>query len=212
MLERAAFRNQQPFIVRLLDLDCAVLHCLTPPQSSALVFAFEYGNAHLVPLLTRIWPLPDDLPHAAGMGDFARVKRWFDAAGRSALGDPNDHYPGNDPRARANLHRGAATVQQVLDVALAWACMNRQLASFLLDHGADINTRWGTHEPASILHERAVRNDYQVARFLIDHGIDMTIEDRRWNGTAEGWARYAAGNEEMADFLAAAQQQQKGSQ
>jgi hypothetical protein len=176
--------------------------------------ADEYGNAHLVPLLTRIWPLPDDLPHAAGMGDLARVKRWFDAAGRAALGDPNDHYPGNDPRARANLHGGAATVQQVLDVALAWACMNRQLeiASFLLDHGADINTRWGTHEPASILHECAVRNDYEAARFLIDHGIDMTIEGYRWQSTAEGWARYAAENEEMADFLAAAQQQQKGSQ
>jgi hypothetical protein len=36
-----------------------------PPQSSALGFALEYGNAHLVPLLRRIWPLPDDLPHAA---------------------------------------------------------------------------------------------------------------------------------------------------
>jgi hypothetical protein len=105
-LEGAAFRNQEPFIVRLLDLDPAVLHCPTPPQSSALVFAFEYGNAHLVPLLTHIWPLPDDLPRAAGIGDFARVKCWFDAAGRAALGDPNDHYPGNDPRARANLYGG----------------------------------------------------------------------------------------------------------
>jgi hypothetical protein len=86
-----------------------------------------------------------------------------------------------------------------------------EIASFLLDHGADINTRWGTHEPASILHECAIHN-CEAARFLIDHGIDMTIEDHRWNATAEGWARYAAENEEMADFLAAAQQQQKGSQ
>jgi hypothetical protein len=92
--------------------------------------------------------------------------------------------------------------------------MNRQLeiASFLLDHGADINTRWGTHEPASILHECAIHNNCEAARFLIDHGIDMTIEDHLWNATAEGWARYASESEEMADFLAAAQQQQKGSQ
>ena len=44
------------------------------PPSSALVFALEYGNAHLIPLLTPIWPLPDDLCHAAGVGDFARVQ------------------------------------------------------------------------------------------------------------------------------------------
>src|SRR5262249_27773236 len=96
MLERAAFTDRGPFIARLLDLDPAILHCPSPPRSSTLVFAFEYGHAHLVPLLTRIWPVPDDLPHAVGMGDFERVKRWFDAAGQPALGIPNDHYPGND--------------------------------------------------------------------------------------------------------------------
>jgi hypothetical protein len=26
------------------------------------------------------------------------------------------------------------------------------VADFLLEHGADINTRWASHEPASILH------------------------------------------------------------
>jgi hypothetical protein len=130
-----------------------------------------------------------------------------------ALGDPNGHYPGNDPRVRANLGKAPATVQPILDVALAWACMNRQLeiAAFLLDHGADINTRWSTHEPASILHECAFHNNYEAIKFLLDHGIDMTIRDHRWPATAEGWARYAAENEEMADFLAAAQPQRKGS-
>jgi Ankyrin repeats (3 copies) len=210
MLERAAFSDRGPFMARLLDLDPAVLHCPTPPRSSALVFALEYGHAHLVPLLTRIWPLPDDLPHAVSVGNFERVKRWFDAAGQPALGNPNDHYPGNDSGVRANLGGGPATAQQILDVALAWACMNRRLeiASFLLDHGADINTRWSTHEPASILHECALHNNYEAAKFLIDHGIDMTICDHRWGGTAEDWARYAAQNEEMADFLAAAEQEQ----
>ena len=40
-----------------------------------------YANTHLLPLLTRIWSVPDDLPHAAGMGNLARVKQWFDSAG-----------------------------------------------------------------------------------------------------------------------------------
>ncbi len=170
--------------------------------------ALEYGNAHLVPLLTRIWPLPDDLPHAAG--DLAGVNRWFDAAGQPALGDLNRHHPANNPQGRANLHWGTPRVQQVLDVALAWACMNRhfEVASFLLEHGADINTNWSTHEPASMLHECAVRGNYDAARFLIDRGIDMTRLDYRWNATAEGWARYAAKDEQMADFLAAAEREQ----
>ena len=111
-------------MAHLLDLDPAILHCPTPPRSSAVVFALEYGHAQLVPVLTRIWPVPDDLPHAVGVGDFERVKRWFDAAGQPALGNPNDHYPGNDPGVRANLGGGPATEQQILDVALAWACMN----------------------------------------------------------------------------------------
>ena len=45
-------------------------------------------------------------------------------------------------------------MQQVLDTALAWAVINRHfdVADFLLEHGADINTNWNSHEPASILH------------------------------------------------------------
>jgi hypothetical protein len=210
LIEIATYNNRGRFITQLLDLDAAVWHCRTPPQSAAIGFAFEYGNAHLVPLLTRIWPLPDDLPHAAGMGDLPRVTRWFDAAGLPALGDLNRHHPANCPQGRANLHWGTPMVQQVLDVALAWACMNRrfEVASFLLDHGADINTNWSTHEPASVLHECAVHGNYDAARFLIDRGIDMSRLDYRWNATAEGWARYAAKDEQMADFLAAAAREQ----
>jgi len=82
--------------------------------------------------------------------------------------------------------------------------MNRQfeIADFLLKHGANINTDWSTHEPASILHECAVHANYEAAQFLIDRGIDMTIRDYRWNSTAEGWAQYAAKDKHMAEFLA----------
>jgi ankyrin repeat protein len=211
LLEQAAFGDRGPFIEHLLALDPAILHCSSPPKSSALTFSLEYGNAHLVPLLTRIWPLPDDLPHAVGVGNFARVKRWFDDSGQPALGDPRNHHPGNNAQGRSNLHWGAPNVQQILDVALAWACMNRQLdiASFLLERGANINTTWSTHEPASILHECAFRNNYEAVQFLIDHGIDMTIRDYRWNATAEGWAYHAAKNEAMANFLAAAERRRQ---
>jgi hypothetical protein len=206
LIERASWDNNgEPFITALLEYDPALLRAEPPPPSSAIVFALGYGHAHLVPMLTRIWPLPDDLPHAAGTGNAAAVARWFNAAGQAVLGSLAHHYPANDPK-RADLGWGPVTTQQVLDVALAWACLNRhfEIASFLLERGADINTNWSTHEPASILHESAIQGNEDAVRFLIDHGADVTIKDHRYQSTAEGWARYGARNERMAGLLASA--------
>ncbi len=212
LVENASYTDRGPFIARLLEFAPAIR--VKRPPSSAVLYALEYGNAHLLPLLTPIWPLPDDLPHAAGIGDFARVKGWFDEAGRPRLGRLSQHHPTNSPATLRNLHWIPANAQHVLDVALAWACMNRhfEIASFLLERGANVNTDWSTHEPASILHECAIHGNYEAARFLIDHGIDMTICDYRWNGTAEGWALHAyavgqppLGDTKMAEFLSRAE-------
>ncbi len=209
IVEHAVVKDRGAFITRLLEFHPAVE--VRRPPSSALVFALEYGKAHLIPLLTPIWPLPDDLCHAAGVGDFSRVRGWFDEAGCPRLGNLAQHYPANNPSVLRNLHWTPATAQQVLDVALAWACVNRrfEIASFLLERGANINTDWSTHEPASILHECAIRGNYEAARFLIDHGIDMTIRDYRWNAAAEGWAHHAAKDQNMAEFLARAESARK---
>jgi len=186
IIERATLRDREDFIVALLDLHPALLRH-EPPPSKAIEFAFTYAKPHLIPILTRIWPVPDDLPHAAGMGNLSRVKQW--------------------------LNESAAPIsQQVLDTALAWSVLNNHfdVADFLLARGADINTAWSSHEPASILHELAgLHENYEAMRFLIDRGIDMTIRDYRWNATAEGWARYAANNEKMAQWLADAQRQRE---
>lgn len=210
LIQRAILRDREEFISALLDLNPALLRRRTPPQSQAIEFAFTYVKPHLIPLLTRIWPIPDDLPHAAGMGDLARVKHWFDEAGKPALGDLTHHFPTNNARTSDDLQWGSPSVQQVLDTALAWAVLNShfEVADFLLEHGADINTRWSSHEPASILHELAgFHENYEAMQFLIDRGIDMTIVDYRWGGTAEGWARHAAKNEKIAQWLAATQRQ-----
>ncbi len=200
-------KDRETFIAALLERDPTLLHTEPPPPSSAIVHALSYGNAHLVPVLTRIWPLPDDLPHAAGTGNAAAVARWFDATGQPVLGSLARHYPGNDPLFKgADLGWGPVTTQQVLDIALAWAVLNRhfEMASFLLERGADINTNWATHEPASILHEAAIQGNEDAVRFLIDHGADLTIKDYRYRSNAEGWARYGSHDERMADLLAAA--------
>lgn len=207
----AALVDRAAFLQALLDLDPAVLHCRVPPPSRALIHAFTYAQTHLLPMLLRIWPMPDDLPHAAGNGDFARVKRWFDTAGRPALGDLANHFPANDAWIRGNLNWGAPSVRQVLDTALAWAVVNNhfEIADFLLEHGADINTNWSSHEPASILHELVWHKNYEAMQFLIDRGIDMTTLDYRWAATAHGWALYAGKDEKMAQWLAEAQQRRE---
>ena len=200
-------KHRETFITALLEHDPALLRTVPPPPSQAIVHALSYGNAHLIPVLTRIWPLADDLPHAAGTGNAAAVARWFDAAGRPALGSLARQYPGSDPQFKADdLGWGPVTTQQVLDVALAWAVLNRhfEIAAFLLQRGADINTNWGTHEPASILHEAAIQGNEDAARFLVDHGADLDKEDYRYHSNAEGWARYGAHDEGMAELLAAA--------
>jgi hypothetical protein len=211
LIERAVLRDREAFIAALLDLHPAVLRRRVPPPSQAIEFAFTYAKTHLLPTLLRIWRLPNDLPHAAGNGDFARVKSWFDAEGKPALGDLANHSPANSVHPR-EPEWGEPSVQQVLDTALAWAVLNNhfEIADFLLGHGADINTNWGSHEPASILHELVYfHKNYEAIQFLIDRGIDMTIVDYRWRSTAQGWASYAVKDEKMAQWLREAQQRRE---
>jgi hypothetical protein len=212
LIEVAVLNDRGAFINALLDLDPAVLHRPAPPPSQAIEFAFTYAKTHLLPMLLRIWSMPDDLPHAAGNGDFARVQSWFDAKGQLVLGDVADHAPATSVHAR-EYQWGEVEEQHVLNTALAWAVLNNhfEIADFLLEHGADINTNWCSHEPASILHELVWYKNYEAMQFLIDRGIDMTIKDYRWRATAEGWARYAAHDEKMAHWLRQAQRRREQS-
>jgi hypothetical protein len=150
--------------------------------------ALTYAKPHLLPVLTRIWKMPDDLPHAAGIGDLPRVKQCLDESG--------------------------AAPQHVLDTALAYSVINChfEVADFLLEQGADINTKWNSHEPASVLHHLVfLPNPYESMQFLIERGIDMQIKDYRWNATAEGWARYGNSDEKMAQWLAEAERRRQPS-
>lgn len=198
----------EEFISALLDFHPAILRRQPPPPSQNIEQALTYATTHLLPLLTRIWPVPDDLVHAAGMGDLSRVKRWFDAEDKPALGDLAYQTP-TTSRWRPWIEVG---VQQVLDTALALAVINRHfdVADFLLAHGANVSTNWNSHEPASILHHLVFLPDpYGRMQFLIDRGIDLTIKDYRWGSTAAGWARHALRDEKMAQWLEEAERQRE---
>lgn len=88
LFELAMLNDHAELVNQLGELDPALLHRHPPPPSRAIEFALAYGKARVIPQLLRIWPLPDDLPSAAGMGDCEAVKRWFDPAGEPALGNP----------------------------------------------------------------------------------------------------------------------------
>src|SRR5262249_47602287 len=136
LIENAAVVGREEFVAALFDLHPAILRQQPPPPSQAIEYALTYGHPELIPLLSRIWPLPDDLPTAAGIGNIARVRQWF-------LEHPT-------------------TVQRALDEALAYSVINHHfdVADLLLKHGADIDTRWNSHEPASILHTLVFEDDY----------------------------------------------------
>src|SRR6476646_11314278 len=80
-----------------------------------------YRTTDVIPLLTRIWAMPDDLPHAAGGGNLERVKQWFDESGAQALGDLQHPRTSRPLREHDDLRWGAPAVQHVLDTALAFA-------------------------------------------------------------------------------------------
>jgi hypothetical protein len=211
LIDAASFMHDRgEFIGALLGLDPAIVRRQPPPPSKAIEWAFMYANTQLLPLLTRIWPVPDDLAHAAGIGNLERVKQWFDSAG--IVHSLDDQYPYNDPDARSHLQWDTPTAQQVLDVAFAFAVINRHfdVADFLLGHGADIDTNWNSHEPASILHHLVfLPGSYESMRFLIDRGIDMTIKDYRWDSNARGWALHGKNDQKMAQWLEEAERQRE---
>jgi hypothetical protein len=211
IIQAAAVGDRGTFITALLELDPAILRHQPPLKSQAIEHAITYGNTHLVSLLIRIWPLPQDLPHAAGTGNLARVKQWFDESGAPALGNVHDHFPHAGAHQEAYDDWGVSPEQKVLDTALAWSVINHHfdVADFLLEHGADINTRWNSHEPASILHHLVFEDDYDAMRYLIDRGIDLTITDHRWSSNAYGWALHGKHDEKMARWLEDAERQRK---
>jgi len=94
----------------------------------------------------------------------------------------------------------------VLDVALAFAVINRHfnVADFLLERGADINTNWNSHEPASILHTLGGSSGFEqhaVASVQVCHSASV---ERDVTGSCGGWNRKKTGRERRNNLKPAA--------
>jgi hypothetical protein len=62
---------------------------------------------------------------------------------------------------------------------------------WLLDHGADVNGRWG-HWDAGVtpLHLAASQGHLEAARLLLAAGADSTVRDSKHDSDALGWASF----------------------
>ena len=181
-LELAAYSDGYKFAKALLDAGACVADVDPRPESNAMVYAIDYGNRQMIELLWNLWQPAENLPTAAGIGNTKKVRSFFDNQGKlkqhAAL-----VYPEGE---------GIEASDRVLVRALALACMNEHLeiATYLVDRGADINGEWSLHEPATILHHIAFTGKLKVVQFLVERGADLSIRDLRYDSDALGWASY----------------------
>ncbi len=73
-----------------------------------------------------------------------------------------------------------------------------EVARFLLEKGADINSRGFFGAPG--LHWAAIKGHKAMVEFLLAHGADTTLCDQQFNSTALGWA-VEGKHQEIAELL-----------
>lgn len=68
---------------------------------------------------------------------------------------------------------------------------HHDLAAWLLDRGANVNSRSDAQSRHTALHSAAWNGDLEMVRLLLSRGADRTLRDEQYGGTAAGWARTA---------------------
>ncbi len=162
--------------------------------------ALYWGFPELVGVLLQRGARVRNLRIAAGVGDVARLRAFFDAHGglRPEAGRINW------PFGELPVDQQSDAPQAVLDNALGYAAMgdHERATEELLDAGAAINAYpLGFHYRGTALHWAAVRGLRAMCDLLLDQGADPSLHDLTVQKTAEGWAAYA-NHHELAAHLA----------
>ena len=126
------------------------------------------------------------LINAAGLGKLDQVKAIVSSGvdisahrRRGAPQSPDDHWPADS----------AHILGDVLSDAMFAAARNghTEVVEYLLDNGALIDAK-GVFG-ATGLHWAAINGHLKTVEFLIDRGANLTLRDKRFDSTPEGWAR-----------------------
>ncbi len=163
-----------------------------------LVQALFYGHREAAEMLAELAIVPNNLRVAAGLGRVDLLQTFFDATG-GMLADAGRDRSWYRPHDEVPERPTTDDPQEVLDEALCYACFNDRLeaAQFLLDHGADPNSK---PHFATALHFATAKGNRELIDLLFDRGADATIEDDSYASDPAGWATWG-GDESLAEYL-----------
>jgi hypothetical protein len=188
-------------VARLLDLGARIGG---NGRWSPLEEALYFGHERIVSLLLERGAGVDNLRTAAGVGDLEKVKRCFDERGELTAAAGEIAWP--FPKAIADdLRRNR---RQMLAHALVYAASFGRIdvASYLLDQGADVNLiPAGFDYSGTALHYAAFQGHREMVEWLLRHGADPAIRDTKIHTLAEDWAEHSK-HGDLAESLRRARQ------
>ncbi len=181
-LVAAASVNARGILDALLEAGCPVESC---QPWTALEEALYWAHQDMaIYLWQERGARVRSLRAASELGALDLMKEFFDASDsllphagpvRFPFGMPSENH------------------EDVLNQALILALKNLQYpaASFLLNHGADINAiPPGNHEQCTPLHQAVYMNRREMVDWLMDRGAVTNIRDPRFHHTAIQWANH----------------------
>lgn len=172
-------------VAELLIQAGADLEARTAWGASPFDWAATMGSARVAELLLAKGATGLNLITAAALGRHNAVRDFVEAGSdlsrhrrRDAPRMPDDHWPADSAHARGD----------VLSDALYAAARNghREVVEYLLDQGADVNTR-GVFG-ATALQWAAFNGHPEVVELLLARGADPDLRDSRFDADAAGWA------------------------
>lgn len=168
---------------------------------TAMEEALYWQNTRTVQQLVSIGASLHNLRIAAGVGDLAETRSFFNTNGslNSAIaGSTNFPFCEKEPA------QVSSEPQAVINNALTYAASAGHLdvADFLLGHGAEINCiPLGFHFRGSALHNAAMHGRRAMCDFLLSVGADRSLPDLSVDGhLPAGWARHGK-HDELAAYL-----------